>query len=752
MYKRNSIAALAALFAATLVIGILVLFGIGGMHGTAPKPLIGASGWLRSGDFPEFRDPIDNQQVPSAITSNPKTKVFRTWTPTGAAVGTLTTVPFDLPRYIAVPYAHGGLVTAEPQDKILLQCDATKKELIVSNAQTFDQWVTAYIEVPDDFCPSSKGRLVAQSFGVGLGAYLGIATPFAVSRAMFWTQSRFGSRGLVVLLTWLSLSIVFATCSVLAKQRLNSLDTDAVGFLGLGGVGMGALAAHMISPFVGSVFVITIGIISIALLSTFALTRSAAVRQVLGEITPTLLCWLALSLACVAFLAAADNGAGPWAANTVFSPLSWSVDNQSPLLFLEQFVGGVGSKNIEQGPWLFSDRTPLLTAFLFLPRILVIGPLSHALGAQFVLVADNAAAVTVTAIWIAMLISIVKKVFPQHGIFIVAIVLLTPFTLFNTVYTWGKLLGGAYAVLAFGICAYTRDNPAFRANFVLLPALSMLAILAHASNAFAILPIFLVFAPVLYKVTGKRLGIAAFLAILIASPWGYWTLLVQPHGNALTRFALSNDFGFDHRNRPVVSSVIDAYRRIGLVDWLSLKRRSFGLLVGTEGDWKEFGGPIDPFGNSILGNQRVFDFVVVARSIGAASLGLAGIVIVWLAKSRAHLRVATMDAAICGCIGVVLMTLTIFQLGVTHHQAYGAIFLLAMAGAAFLSEHGGRFTHAVLIAWLIYFTTTWVADPILSAERVEPSAITAFALAVLLLASCLCWLRSSDRSSGSKFP
>ena len=97
------------------------------------------------------------------------------------------------------------------------------------------------------------------------------------------------------------------------------------------------------------------------------------------------------------------------------------------------------------GGWYFDDRTPLLTAMIIIPQTLLAEPLASLLGSDFVYLADSVAAITILAIWVAVLLWFASKLAVRHlGLFI-AIVAISPFMLFNTVYTWGKLLGATYS-------------------------------------------------------------------------------------------------------------------------------------------------------------------------------------------------------------------------------------------------------------------------------------------------------------------
>ena len=68
-------------------------------------------------------------------------------------------------------------------------------------------------------------------------------------------------------------------------------------------------------------------------------------------------------------------------------------------------------------------------------------------------------------------------------------------------------------------------------------------------------------------------------------PWAYWQIVVQPGGNALLRYALAGDYGFDQAadsgSSPPQSTCI---RRLGVQGWLVAKLQAFEQLVSMSED------------------------------------------------------------------------------------------------------------------------------------------------------------------------
>ena len=70
------------------------------------------------------------------------------------------------------------------------------------------------------------------------------------------------------------------------------------------------------------------------------------------------------------------------------------------------------------------------------------------------------------------------------------------------------------------------------------------------------------------------------------------------------------------------------------------------------------------------------------------------------------------------------MTILTVQVGVTLGQAYGAIMMLSVAGAMFLTSKIPRVATLLFCLWFIYFTAAWVIDPLRNADRLHLPTIS----------------------------
>ena len=676
MIKSNVIiAALAAVILA--VFG----FGLGSFHD--PMPLVGPSGWTVTGQFPSLPDKPLPQQVPDSMSGDASFVMFRSWTKEGGAKGTVTSPPFRAAPYMALPFARGEQRGYPNPDLLYLRCQATGSTWNVSSAQTFYEWNIAYEHVPTSFCADNV-VLVATSNGAFPHGYLGVATPFSVSRATYLVHSGFGARGAILILSWVAFALIgFASAVVLAPIGLDALSSAVIG---IGMSGMAVFAAGVVDFRLSAYASVVLVVVSML---AFLSSRR---RQIWSELHSPMSLWLAVGMCIFLFVASLDNGGGRWAANAMFSPLSWSVDNQNPVFFAYEFVHAQTASSLISGQWYFDDRTPLLTVLLIIPQTLFIEPLARLAGSDFIYTADTAVGILMLALWVPVLLWFSRLVVVRHRILFVAIVAISPFMLFNTAYTWGKMLGAAYMLLAVGLTLLPD-----RRNLALIPAALALSYLSHSGNAISAVAFLIVFAHVLRRSDTKALAWGTLAALAIVVPWGYWTHFLQPNGNALTRLSLANDTGFDYRSKSVLASMVQYLKDTGLAQWLALKAQALHVTVDVL-QKIALPRPIDNRAADVIGNLRSADFSVPARTIGIATIG----VVLAIVRGNAF----QLKMILCGALGIIAMVLLTVGIGIMPSQAYGSVILLAVGGALCLADVRSVWPSVMFSAWLAYFLAT----------------------------------------------
>lgn len=691
-----------------------------------PVPLIDRDGWRngeQSSQFPlEQASKID---VPEDILSDKRLVLWRLWSPkTGTIVGTIRTVPFALPRFLAVPFY--GFPRERPESRIYLRCLDTNALMDVATVRTNNQWAVAYLRIPSNFC-SGKAELVATAASQ---FYVGVGTPFAIDAARFYAHSTVFPKLGIVVATWLVLCSLIFVLGYCASASLNA-DAPTAGFILVGVAGMLVFIIFHFSPRWGAVIASAIVLASFCAAIAIWLWDRARSLRIARRTAPAALIWLAVSIAYAAYISAIDNGGGSWAVNGLFTPLRWSTDNQIPFQFADALYDGVPRKTIMWGPWLASDRTPLLAALLLIYRATIIPAFASGIGTDFISTAYQLSALTILASWSGGLYYFCLRFGRAHAGYVVFLAFVTSFFLFNTVYVWPKLLGTTYVLAAFGLLLRMREKPkAGPADLTLIALSAALAYLAHASNGLALVPMGIAFSRTILRRGSFEIILASLAALVCAAPWLWWQHFVQPGGDAVIRYALTGDYySANHRNIPMIDSIRRAYHNLGIGGWIANKRDGLATLLGLRTDWMKFGetAHYSPGANN-LGGNRVLDFFLPARSLGIAVVGLVLMMMPARRKWASQRNSISSLAAVIGLASILLTLLVMMPEQITHQQAYGALLLLFLAGALTLSSCGDRVRWGSLVIATGYFLLVWIVHPLVIALRIEGTS---------LLAACL---------------
>ena len=719
-----------SLLALGVCLGLILSF----LPKISPVSLISQHDWRIEGLF--FQTPLETAgklDVPKEILNDKNLLLWRSWSPaTRSTAGTLRTVPFELPRFLAVPFY--GFPKEQPGNRIFLRCLATDANMDVAVSRTNTQWAVAYLRVPAGFCPG-KAELLATAKP---NFYVGVGTPFAIDAARFYANTTIFPKLVIVVATWLLLCVLIFTLGYCASALFNT-DALAAGFIL---VGVGSMIDFTVFSFSlhGGIFVAFV-IVLAGLIGAIAVWRvdRAGSLKIVGRGAPAALVWLAVCVAYAAFISAVDNGGGSWAVNGLFAPLRWSSDNQLPVLFSEAMFDGVPRETIKWGAWFASDRTPLLTTLLLIFRPTIIAPFSFGMGTDFISSAYQLSALTILASWSGALYYFCLRFGRSCAGYVVFLAFVTSFFLFNTVYIWPKLLGATYALVAFGLLVNLGEKPRRGpADLAFVAVAAALSYLAHGSNALVLVPMAIMYLPMILRRGFFEIVVASFAAFVCAAPWLWWQSFVQPGGNALIKFALTGDiYSTAHRGITMMTSIRTAYEHLGLAGWIANKRDGLVTLLGLRTDWTNFPEVARYFpGADILGVSRALDFFLPIRSLGIATFGLYALVMLKLSGMGKRNYVAT-NAAIVGLASILLSLLVLLPPLITHVLPYGALVLLFLAEALTLNSSWKAVKWGSLVIATVYFLVVWIISPLLVALRIEWTSLVTAALAALVCALLL---------------
>jgi hypothetical protein len=361
-------------------------------------------------------------------------------------------------------------------------------------------------------------------------------------------------------------------------------------------------------------------------------------------------------------------------------------------------------------------------------------PPASMIGTDFIPTAYQLAAMTILAAWSPALYILCARFGRRAASFVLLLAFVTSFFLFNTVYTWPKMLSAAYVLLALWLLIRIRRGDRAPFDLTLVALCATLSYMSHGGTAFVLLPLALTFTPTILRCGIRQIVTASLAAIACTSPWLWWQTFVQPHGNALLSYALTNDFGFDRRTE-LWQRLIALYRSMTLDAWLRQKLQSLVMISGWMTDWQFFGDSARNYQGSPIGGWRVLDQFIMMRSIGIASLG--AVIAVWRASRRTALDCAAMQFIAIGAASVALTLAATLYYPLTIALPYGGLMLIFIGGALALSTLSKWRRLAVAAAAVGYFVPVWIIHPAAHALRLNLSALAAAAVFAIALVKML---------------
>jgi hypothetical protein len=460
--------------------------------------------------------------------------------------------------------------------------------------------------------------------------------------------------------------------------------------------------------------------------------------------------WVAVSFSYFVLLLCADNGAGAWLANSRFTPVRWSTDNQLPML-VGEYLSRFDLAKLDLGVWQVSDRTPLsygLHAWLRTPM----GWITHGNdGAYLAPLIHTLIGIILNTAWVPVAVRIFQRLTlsPRLTGIAIATLAMLPFCLFNSIYIWPKLLGGAFGLLALWVLIEPDDerhetNPARR--WTLAAILSALALLSHGGTVFGIVAMLAMAWLYLPRPAVRSLVAPAAIGAALLLPWMLWQRFVQPHGTALLKSVFAGTFGFHERNMGVVETILRSYRSITPWHWLAMKAEGLASLLlparAATCGVNEMASPATG-----MGWWRIVDFISLAPSLKFLWLGLLVLLVpaARTAKPSAYRPAALLLGA--GLLGVAIDELVAWDCQIIHTQSYQSILAIAV-GLILLSLKCGKppLGLAVTTLTLAYAMVVWVCAPLLGMPRLDPLAISVY---FLFFIACMVALIRMEPGAGN---
>jgi hypothetical protein len=389
-----------------------------------------------------------------------------------------------------------------------------------------------------------------------------------------------------------------------------------------------------------------------------------------------------------------------------------ALDNELPYYFAERLYNHVDPRELFMG-WHSSDRPPLQAGILLLQ--LPIGYLVRQPEAWSLIFGSALQCVWVPALWEFFNAAGLPR--RKAGVALLFVVL-TGFSLVNSVFTWPKMLAAALTITAISLALFepTATESAHRRVTACLWGLAAaLGFLAHSGVAFTLLPFGLFLLIPRYFPGLVNLAVAAAVFLAAAIPWSLYQKLYDPPGTELLRQHLAGSSKTWQDSHTMVQNLVDAYKDAGLHKVLDNKWKNVEVLarvsdrVGDEQyPWPPHGTP-DPWPVNATALRRS-EFLCIFWSAELLNLGwLVAAPLAWRRPALLNptLGVTTLALVLASAVTWVLL---LFGPGATvvHQGSYATQLLLFAGLAAWLTVLPGWWPYAVLVAQGALFSFAWL--------------------------------------------
>ena len=581
-----------------------------------------------------------------------------------------------------------------------------------------------------------KGNVRVELLGYRDGDNVGLGTVYALSPVSYYKRTFLGQMPFA-LHSFLVLAGCLVAGTFLAQRRGAPMLGVPIGLILLG---FASLCAFLISHALGALGA------WISLLVTCAGIATAVARvdrsdrqQAISAAAPHLLLWAGFSLLWLGVLLLLDDGTAHWRPNNRFWPASWSSDNELPWLYAEALLRSLPLDTVLGGAWSVSDRPPLMAgSYLLLSPVLDLLQLGND-GTHLRGLAYASAAIPINATWILVSSWLVRDILGIRALrdwgAVMVCLCTVPFLVFNTVYAWPKALSAAFCLASLGMALLRLRDRESRGHIAGALTLGLLGYMSHGSAAFFLLPI----GPLLLIHNGWRqvrewLPALALAGVVLVG-WSAYRTNVVAGSDAVTRYALTGEFGFGSAPGTVFKSARERYGTMTFDTWMEAKLAAAAQpLVLMPGPFSAV--PLNSDAGAAWHDRlRALDFLNFSRgNVFALSAGLLGMALLLHRRlSRNGPRNPEVGQILFVVLGTYLLVVAIFLAPtILHHWPLAAIIALAAFGFVSCLARSKALLYALLSLQLAYVGTIWIASPLIDARHIDWSAASGVVAGLML--------------------
>jgi len=347
----------------------------------------------------------------------------------------------------------------------------------------------------------------------------------------------------------------------------------AIALAASGAVGLLGFWSYYVDPLLGETFSFFVVLGSLAL-AVWSLLGGRVDRDLLRGLATPFALWAlgSIFLVMLGFLYGGSDTPVATGGSRFSGPLPG--DNDIPRFFAEWFYanGHQGTPPVFPGEWHFSDRPPLQSGYALSQRAL--GWDSYGLNYQLLGVVLQQ--LWIVGLWALLLAAGVRRT--TMALATIA-VLLSSLAILNGFFVWPKLLPAAFLLAAAALVLTPLWDEVRRHLWGagLVAALCGLAMLAHGSSVFGIVPLVLIAAfrglPSL-----RWLGVGLAVGIALMAPWSAYQKWEDPPGNRLMKWTLAGVVEIDERG--TLEAISDRYGEAGLDGTIDNKLANLKTITG----------------------------------------------------------------------------------------------------------------------------------------------------------------------------
>lgn len=710
-------------------------------------------------DVVALADVLDRDaSIHAKIKADRNVAILRSWTPEGVKPLELEIGPIPAVPFLGVTY-QGAVRDRDGRNALYLRCSSRRATRPISTGGAHTALLEVVTPLGPDWCPG--GQIFLRMTAASTTENLGVSKPYEVGLAAFLKRSYIGYLAYFAAAFAVAAAIFFLG-GVVARGSRSGVDPTLAGFLALGGSSLLAFYLYAWTPFPAPLGLAPGAALLVAPLFIIWRRRSLALSVWRGQRGP-LTAWFFVAFSVFTVLHLGSTGSGDWEPNYRYAPATWSSDHTLALFLSEAArIGSIAGEG-HLGPWSLSDRPPLLAG-----GYLLFGDVFTALqmdndGPYLQPVVLGVGGIVFCALWAAAFYWGARRIgrlearVAALGTLLVAV---TPFALFNTGYTWPKLLAAAFSLMAAAYAFRPRAGQLRSGETAVFGALAGFALLSHAASAFFLLPVSVIYLVRRLWRSPKAAIIGAAVGLALLGTWTGFKATVLPSSDPLLRFALTGELRFDQTNLSVPQVVAARYARVEPGTWLKTKAETAAYLFtpfpqrSPEALARPSSAPDAK--SDAIGKLRNWDFF--SLTLGNSALLALGAIAAWRAWRSRGLRDAqtglatSLLLAALACYGI--FVLATFLPLVVHQFSYDALLAMALAGVIALGvrpEHRGTLAGLTLLTAL-YCGLVWIAAPLTGLVSLDLIAVAVAIGLTVHLARCSIrarsWPRPLEASSG----